>query len=222
MPKIDRNSIHSLIFKLMDSVHKEEIDAAAMYEIHAYLVHVNSPVAVRATTLLDAYDSAAYDNDVGRTGPIAKRMVGLLEGVSLSLDDKEERSTLKITFEPEPGTPVFALTRDERQKVLQLASEMRACVVSSDFFDHAHKVRLIKRISAIEAEVHKPRGLFDVILGGLNDAGEALGKFGNDVKPIVDRMKEIAKITRGKSEEYESLPAPEETKRLPPPGSSDE
>jgi hypothetical protein len=47
--------------------------------------------------------------------------------------------------------------------------------------------------------------------------GEALGKFGKDVKPLFDRMTEIMGIARGKSEEYEQLPPPEEVKRLPPP-----
>ena len=194
-------------------------DSRAMYEIQAYLVHTSSPSSVVATSLIDQYDRAIYSNDDKRALEIVNRMAGLLEGVYQSLNQLEEDNSIKITREAPPEAPIFTLTRDEKNRVLTLASEMRACVISAECFDFAHKNRLIKRITAIELEANKPKGLFDVILGGLSDTGEALGKFGNDVKPLVDRMTEIARITRSKSEEYEGLPAPEELKRLPPPES---
>ena len=121
------------------------------------------------------------------------------------------------SFDDEELLPKFSLDSKERAHVLDLCAQMREFVFSSKTFDNAHKRRLSNRISAIERQVHQPKGLFDVILGGISDVGEVLGKFGSDVKPLTDRMAEIAKITREGTKEYESLPAPQEQKRLPPP-----
>lgn len=113
--------------------------------------------------------------------------------------------------------PTFLLDPDELVQVLNLCAKIREAITRGKFFDVPHKRRLLDRVAAIEREAHQPKGRFDVILGGVSDFGEALGKFGKDVKPLVDRMTEIMGIARGKSEEYEQLPPPEEVKRLPPP-----
>jgi hypothetical protein len=222
MTTLDKSELQQMIYRLDQSIRSRNIESRTMYQVHAYLVHANSPSSLRATMLLDQYDMAEHSDDEKLAAVVATRMVGLLEGVCNSLDEPKDDDVLQIVYEPAPETPVFVLNRDERNTVLKLASEMRACVVSSDVFDYAHKTRLIKRITAIETEVHQSKGRFDVILGGLIDAGEALGKFGNDVKPLVDQMKEIAKIIRGKTDEYDALPAPEETKKLPPPDATDQ
>lgn len=148
------------------------------------------------------------NDDFNELGNRLKRILKLDEEIGLRRDSANEDEEL---------LPTFSLNEDDRAQVLKLCEEMRRIVFASNFFDHAHKRRLSNRISAIERQVHQSKGLFDVILGGLSDVGEALGKFGNDVKPLTDRMAEIAKITRDRSKEYESLPAPEEQKRLPPP-----
>jgi hypothetical protein len=217
MKTLDRSELLQMIDRLSAAIHSCSIDSRTMYQVHAYLVQSSSPSSVRAASLLDLYDSAEHNDDKKLAMMVATRMVGLLEGLYRSSDDSEGNDVLQIVYEPTPETPVFVLNNDERKTVLKLASEMRACVVSSDFFDHAHKARLFKRITAIEVEVHKPKGMFDVILGGINDIGEAFGKFGKDVKPLVERMEEIKKITRSSSAEYDQLPPPDEVKQLPRP-----
>jgi hypothetical protein len=116
----------------------------------------------------------------------------------------------------------FELNDSNKTRVLILCSDMRKIVLASTDFDQSHKVRLSNRIAAMEAEINKPKGLFDVILGGVSDLGETLNKFGTEIKPLTDRMGEVLKITRSSTKEYDKLPLPEEIKQLPPPDESDE
>lgn len=113
--------------------------------------------------------------------------------------------------------PLFNLDLSDVERIHTLLQQMREIVSRSSVIGGDHKARLFKRISHVEAETQKIKGRFDVILGGLNDFGEALGKFGDDVKPLVDRMKEVAGIVRSNTDEYKGLPAPEERPGLPAP-----
>ncbi len=118
--------------------------------------------------------------------------------------------------------PTFTLPKKDKDRVIKLCSDMRKIVFASPDFDEPHKKRLLNRIAAIEKQVLSNAGLFDVILGGVSDIGETLGKFGKDVKPLTDRMNEVAQITRQGTKEYDQIPAPEEIKRLPKPDDADE
>lgn len=117
----------------------------------------------------------------------------------------------------DPLLPTFNLSKGDRDRVLKLCSDMRKIIFASADFDEPHKKRLLNRVAAIEAQVLSREGLFDVVLGGVSDIGETLGKFGKNIKPLTDRMTEIAKITRQSTKEYEQIPAPEEIKQLPKP-----
>lgn len=116
--------------------------------------------------------------------------------------------------------PTFTLSKDDKQRVLKLCADMRKIVFASPHFDDPHKRRLLNRIAAIESQVHAKKGMFDVILGGVADVGETLGKFGKDIKPLTDRMNEVARITRQNTGEYDQIPAPDEIKSLPAPDES--
>jgi hypothetical protein len=94
---------------------------------------------------------------------------------------------------------------------------MKQFISKANCFSDDHKKRLIARVSQVEIEIHRKNGHFDVILAGMVDFGEALGQFGEKVKPLVDRMKEIRGIAQRKTQGYDKLPAPDEVKRLPPP-----
>lgn len=118
--------------------------------------------------------------------------------------------------------PTFTLPKKDKDRVVKLCGDMRKIVFASADFDEPHKKRLLNRIAAIEKQVLSKTGLFDVILGGVSDIGETVGKFGKDIKPLTDRMNEVAQITRQGTNEYDQIPAPEEIKRLPKPDDADE
>lgn len=118
--------------------------------------------------------------------------------------------------------PKFELAESEKAEVLKLSDQMRKIVFSSAVFDEPHKKRLLDRIAAIEKEVHQPKGRLDVILAGVSDVGDTLKKFGGDLKPLSDRMREIKSIAQSNSKEYVQIPAPEDVKKLPAPEDGEE
>lgn len=133
----------------------------------------------------------------------------------------EKFGAYDTTNEPESILATFSLPAADKERVLKLCNDMRKIVFASVDFDDPHKRRLLNRIAAIEQQVHANRGLFDVILGGVSDLGETLGKFGKDIKPLSDRMQEVARIARKNTGEYEQIPAPEEIPKLPSPNEDD-
>jgi len=116
--------------------------------------------------------------------------------------------------------PTFKLQKKDKDRVLGLCAQMRKIVLSTEAFDQPHKRRLLNRIAGIENQVEQPKGLLDVVLAGVSDVGETLGKFGQDIKPLTDRMQEVSKIARANSEEYKQIPSPDEIKQLPAPDAS--
>jgi hypothetical protein len=46
----------------------------------------------------------------------------------------------------------------------------------------------------MQRELHKTTSDLDRFWGFIGEAGIAIGKFGNDIKPLVDRINELAKI----------------------------
>lgn len=111
----------------------------------------------------------------------------------------------------------FELEQDDKSRMLSLCSEMRGLNNSTQELDDKTKNRISKRITAIEAQIRSGLGILDVVLGGVAEIGEAAGKFGNDVKPLVDRMREVAQLARSGSNDPDALPAPEEVRQLPKP-----
>lgn len=85
-------------------------------------------------------------------------------------------------------------------------------ISESKLFDENHKSRLLKRLERLQSELHKKVSDLDRFWGLIGEAGVAIGKFGNDVKPIVDRIREIAEIvwrTQARGEELPSgMPIP--------------
>ena len=209
MGKINKNRLLDYATKIAGASENSMPDPSPIYSALGYFSEMEHPIS-------DLLKSLAAE--IGRSSALAD-WIAVSRGMtsfSASLFGLYDALDPEVVNEPD-GTPYFKLTVDEEKLVLDLAADMRRAILDAQCFDQPWKLRLLKRVSAIEFEVHRSKGRLDVVLGGLGDVGEALGKFGNDVKPILDRMAEIAKITRRKSSEYDQLPAPEEQKRLPKP-----
>lgn len=94
----------------------------------------------------------------------------------------------------------------DMRRIQELINELRDRVSNSEIIDADHKSRLLRRLEAVQAELHKRVSDLDRFWGLIGDAGVVLGKFGKDVKPIVDRIKEIAQITWQTQARSEQLP----------------
>jgi len=116
----------------------------------------------------------------------------------------EARDKYNILFN---NTFSYEFTTGDLEKIQKLINELRDILTASELFTAEHKQRILKRLERIQQELHKKVSDLDRFWGLIGDAGVAIGKFGNDAKPIVDRIKEIADIvwrTQSRSEELPS------------------
>lgn len=107
---------------------------------------------------------------------------------------------------------LYEFSEGDLNRIQELINELRQLISDSKLFSENHKARLLKRLERLQSELHKKVTDLDRFWGLIGEAGIAIGKFGNDVKPIVDRIREIADIvwrTQARAEELPSgLPIP--------------
>lgn len=104
-------------------------------------------------------------------------------------------------------TFVYEFTDGDRERVQILVNELREEVTKSTLFNSEHKSRVLKRLEALQAELHKKMASLDKFWALVGEAGVALGKFGKDAKPFVDRIREITRITWVTQARAEELPS---------------
>jgi hypothetical protein len=102
---------------------------------------------------------------------------------------------------------LYNFTDGDLTKIQTLLNEMREIVVSSNLFVDDHKARILNKLEGLQKELHKKMPSLDKLWGLIGDMRVALGKFGEDAKPFVDRISEILQIvwrTQAKAEELPS------------------
>lgn len=88
-----------------------------------------------------------------------------------------------------------------------LINELRQQITESTLYSDEHRARLLKRLEGLQGEVHKKMSDLDKFWGLIGDAGVAIGKFGNDAKPLVDRIVELTQIVWNSQKDAEQLPS---------------
>lgn len=116
----------------------------------------------------------------------------------------------------DPIECIFLLNQSEMKTVQNLLASVREIVFSSRDLDGKHKARILRRVSQVEKELLEPRSKLDIVLAAASDIGDTIFQLGNDAKPAVERMKEVADIARKNSSEVK-LSGPEENPKLPSP-----
>ncbi|MES2554974.1 MAG: hypothetical protein V4604_02435 [Bacteroidota bacterium] len=102
---------------------------------------------------------------------------------------------------------MYEFTEGDLKRIQTLINELREQIANSELFDAKHQARILKRLEKLQSELHKKVSDVDRFWGLVGDAGVALGKFGNDAKPIVDRIKEITQIVWNTQARSEELPS---------------
>lgn len=106
----------------------------------------------------------------------------------------------------------YEFSEGDLEKSQKLLNEIRDLITKSSLFDESHKRRLLDRIERVQSELHKKVSDLDRFWGLIGDAGVALGKFGNDAKPIFDRIRELTLLVWATQSRAEGLPS-----NFPPP-----
>jgi len=88
----------------------------------------------------------------------------------------------------------YVFTDDEYIQLQKLINEMREIISGSDVINAKHKQRLLERLERLQRELHKTTSDLDRFWGFVGEAGIVIGKFGTDIKPLVDRIRELTNI----------------------------
>lgn len=202
--------LRTMFFAKVSEIHSKSLSTPADWDELQVLVEAN-PAAFpdRIRTLVENHPTSRDSRSAraDRILRVQKVIASIPDGAVLQ-DVPSDQSNL---------IPTFTVSMKESERIFELCDQMRRIILASVQFDQPHRVRLLNRIAAIESETQKPEGMYDVVRAGISDLGETLGKFGTDIKPLTERMKEVVGIARKGSKQYEQLPSPEEVKQLPPP-----
>lgn len=101
----------------------------------------------------------------------------------------------------------YEFSEGDIKKIQRLVNELRQLISESALFEDGHKSRLLKRLERLQSEMHKRVADLDRFWGLVGDAGVVIGKFGNDAKPFVDRIREISDVVWRTQSRAEELPS---------------
>ncbi|MBW8035665.1 MAG: hypothetical protein FVQ79_08555 [Planctomycetes bacterium] len=93
-------------------------------------------------------------------------------------------------------------------RVQTLLNNLRDLLTNSTDFEEDYRSRLLKKLEALQSEVHKKMSDFDRFWGFFIDSGIALSKFWENAKPFRDDIKEIVEIvsrTQAKAENVQKF-----------------
>ena len=120
----------------------------------------------------------------------------------------KRRDNVKKRFSPFLAKSfAYEFSQGDVEKIQTLINELRTHISQCEGLSQEHMQRLLRRLEKLQSEVHKKVSDLDRFWGLVGEAGVVAGKLGEDAKPIVDRVKEIAKITWNTQSRAEELPS---------------
>ncbi len=99
----------------------------------------------------------------------------------------------------------YTFTDNELDTIHTQLTALAVQIEKSELFEDKHKQRILDKLDALQAEIHKRMTTLDRFWGFFSEAGVMLGKFGNDIKPLTDRIVEVGRIVTGAQARAEGL-----------------
>lgn len=192
--------------------HKRTIKPAKS-TLHYYSDFIDSYAALEAflvskdfayeDPLLSKLSDNKYQNMETILGEFTKYHTGFDQ--QLTEDEYESaRNKYKGLFQ---NTFVYKFTDGDLKRIQTLINELRDSISESELFDEKHRQRLLMKLEELQKGLHKKVTSLDKFWGLIGEAGIVFGKFGNDVKPLVDRIREITEIIWRTQANAEELPS---------------
>lgn len=116
---------------------------------------------------------------------------------------EKTKSKYKLVFGSEF---CYEFTEGDLKQIQSILNELRDLITNSKEFEEDHKRRLLNKLEKLQKELHKKVSTLDNIWGLVGDAGVVIGKFGEDAKPIVDRITALVNIVWRVQSMAEELP----------------
>jgi uncharacterized protein YoxC len=135
-------------------------------------------------------------------------LINALAAECISQTAKMKFASLKTHFKISLGSAFhYEFSQGDLTKVQELINEIRTLISAATALEKEHQQRLLRRVEKLQSEMHKKVSDLDRFWGLVGDAGVVLGKLGEDAKPIVDRVKEVAEIVWRTQARAEELPS---------------
>lgn len=131
-----------------------------------------------------------------------------LEQYCVSESSKLKVESLRSHFKTALGSGFsYEFSQGDLERVQVLINEIRDLISQTNGLERDHQRRLLVRLEKLQSEMHKKVSDLDRFWGLIGDAGVVLGKLGEDAKPIVDRIKDVAEIVWQTQSRAEELPS---------------
>lgn len=102
----------------------------------------------------------------------------------------------------------FVFTDDDLDRMQNLINELRSLISKSSDIPDKHKQRLLKRLEQLQAAVHKTVSDLDRAIGVILELSAAVGKAGENLEPLADRISEMSEIIVRVISTAQGFPAP--------------
>ncbi len=113
-------------------------------------------------------------------------------------------ASIPIWSDPSATLPIYA-----KHRKAETSERFKHDRYKSEHIDKKHRNRLLKKLEALQADLHKTMSNFDRFWGFLVESASYLGMCGEKVKPLLDRAAELIEIiskVQGFGENMSSLP----------------
>jgi len=181
-----------------------EFDYPVLMETYALLVEIIEAEILKIQIFIPVIESCASSNDC----LIILNFIREVESKAQAENSKFSLTSLRNRFKSSLSNSFhYEFSQGDVDRIQELLNQLRKLVAESDKFEPDHQQRLLKRLEKLQSEVHKKISDLDKFWGLVGDAGVAVGKFGNDAKPIFDRIKEISQIVWQAQTRAEELPS---------------
>lgn len=181
-----------------------ERDHEVLVEVYALVVELMDAGLLPALELPEVQLAGRMDKDCIQISAF----LAALERHCVSESSKLKFQSIRAHYRTSLGSGFFyEFSQGDLEKIQLLVNKVRDLIAATKNLEKDHQRRLLKRLEALQSELHKRVSDLDRFWGLIGDAGVVLGKLGTDAKPIVDRIKEIAEIVWQTQSRAEELPS---------------
>ncbi len=88
----------------------------------------------------------------------------------------------------------YEFSEGDLNRIQKLVNELRDLIAASEELEDTHKRRVLKRLEKLQSELHKKVSDLDVFYGTVIELSVVARIVGENVKPLVDRIRELVGI----------------------------
>ena len=92
------------------------------------------------------------------------------------------------------GILFYEFSESDYLRIQELIGELRTLISESQLITADHQRRLLRRLEAMQRELHQKTTDIDRFWGFIGEAGITIRKFGEDIEPVSERVNELGKI----------------------------